>query len=880
MSSPEGFNASARKTAAQTAEIYLQQSDGSLKRLDEKLIPQDLPEEQQRLLRAALQSQQTLETPTILDGDELLPLSLRPDGMRLILQLPGDTDRAVTLAGIADRLSRGAVPPPEIPRHEDYELLLGTSLAIIADLTLDHVLQEMLDGATRVLEAERGSLMLFNDLGELVIRVARGMPADVIPKVRVKIGEGISGEVARTGEPILIRDIESDERFGRKSGKAFNTKSLLSVPLKYHDEIIGVFNINNKTDGRAFDDRDLRLLLALGHQAAIAISHARQFEELETKQQELSIAYDEINAMMEEQYALYDIIRTIGTSFDQPEETLSKMVDVAWKAVQSQTAILIRFVDNRYKFIFFAGLKSDDYSPGKLDEKNHLIARMMDQEESLILNGDFRDPVPSRDMFPQEMYARDDFLNDLNGLVEGGLRSVVLIPLRDKENKKSQGVLVFANRLDGEFFEEKQRNLLDIFAKQIASMIYQHELLKEFIAKKAMQKELDVAKSIQVKLLPKKLPQLSGVDIAAFNEPAKHVSGDYYDFLDHGGYYKKVGLVIADVAGKGIPAALIMSMTRAILRTQAGEGISPATILYNSNRFLNEDIESNRYVTMFYALLDTETYDLTYAKAGHNPPIWYHAADDSIEFLELDGFPLGMFEDSEYKDLSIRLSPGDKVIFYTDGITEAMNEADEEYTLERLCQFVRDHRDYDSRALTECLRQDVKVFMEGSTPKETPPPLHDDLTLVVLSTIGFETKKVTIPSTRGAVVEFTEAFIAELEETGIEIIDPIELTMVLDEVLINAAEHGNRFSDEKSVHIEYSICKWKVELTIRDEGAGFDFEDTMQEKEKFSLYYKRGRGIQIIKQMMDKLEYSNRGRTCRIVKYLSWPGKNQEVEHG
>jgi anti-sigma regulatory factor (Ser/Thr protein kinase) len=264
---------------------------------------------------------------------------------------------------------------------------------------------------------------------------------------------------------------------------------------------------------------------------------------------------------------------------------------------------------------------------------------------------------------------------------------------------------------------------------------------------------------------------------------------------------------------------------------------------------------------MFYAVLDTRTFDCTFAKAGHNPPIWYHAADKSVEYLEVEGFPLGMFEFSQYEDHHISMKPMDKLVFYTDGITEAMNPNQDEYSLARLCTFIQDFHEFDSRSLIERLMMDVDEFTEGA-------PQHDDLTMIILSISSFELTKVEIESNRGAVVTFTEKFIAEMEEKSIEGMDHFEVTMILDELLINAAEHGNKFDTEKKVHIEYAILPYKVELIITDEGNGFDFEATFKEKEKITLYHKRGRGIQIVKQLVDKLEYSNHGRTCRMVKYL------------
>ena len=749
------------------------------------------------------------------------------------------------------------------PKIHDYEFLLNTASSIISKLSLEQVLQEMLDGAIQILNSERGSLMLINENNseELLMKVAKGIPKDIIPTIKIKVGEGISGSVAKTGNPILIKDIENHDKFKKKSSSTYTTTSLLSVPLKFRDKIIGVFNINNKKDGLVYNEGDLKLLMGLANQATVAINNAKQFENLIKKQDELDAQIDAYSNLYEEQFALYEIIRVFRHSYDVPTEPRDKMVVMAMDTVTAKVGLLIMADEDKYKVAFAKGLKSEDFRPTTLEGEDHLIAKVIEKKYSLIINNFNEDISISPEEFQLKEVFCDDFLNELKFLIDDGLNNCVILPLYDYENNSKLGALIIANRGSGEDFTEHYRNLLDTICNQISAQVTQTQLLSQYIQKKSMEKELDVAKTIQEKLLPKVLPNIPNVDIHAYNKPAKHVSGDYYDFLEHSKDYKNIGLVIADVAGKGIPAALIMSMTRAILRTHVTEDSTPARILNRSNKFLNEDIESNRYVTMFYSIINTENYKLKFAKAGHNPPIWYKAKDKSLEYLEIEGFPLGMFDFSFYEDDEIQMEEGDKLIFYTDGITESMNDKNEEYTLERLGKFVQDFSEFDSKSLVERLMMDVDKFSQGCLQ-------HDDLTIIVLSISEFRYKETVINSTRDAIIEFTEKFIQEIEDNKIEGIDQFELTMILDELLINAAEHGNKFDTEKKVHIKYALKPYKIELIVTDEGKGFDWEKTFREKEKITLYHKRGRGIQIVKKLVEILEYSNKGKTCRMVKYL------------
>lgn len=753
---------------------------------------------------------------------------------------------------------------------ENFDFLLASASSIISSLSLESVLQNMVDGATRLLHAERGSLMLVTSAGELEIKVAKGLPPEVIARTRIKPGEGIAGEVLATGRPVLIRDIEHDARFARKSGTQYNTASLLSVPLLFHDRVVGVFNINNKRNGQAFDERDLRLLCALASLAAAAIENARQYEQLVAKGRELDDQIEATSNLYEEQHTLYECIRTFRHAYDRPEESRDRMVEMSIDTIGAKVGILVLIEDGKYRVAFARGFKREEFTPTKLDGEEHLLARLVSKKLSVILNGIDGVLVADPPVADADEVLTDPFFFELQNLIDGGLRNAILVPLHDldKEGRKLGAILV-ANRSDGGDFTEHNRNLLAILAGQIEAAVSHKRLLDQFITRKSFEKELDVAKSIQSKLLPKDPPAFDTINIDAHNQAAKTVSGDYYDFLNHGQDYSRLGIIIGDVAGKGIPAALIMAMTRAILRTQVSDTSSPALILERSNRFLNEDIESNRYVTMVYAVYDVATRDFTFAKAGHNPPIWYKAADRSIEFLETEGFPLGMFDFSNYADTTINLAPGDKVILYTDGITEAMNEHQEEYSIERLCRLVVDHADFDSKSLIERIMFDVEVFSgEQSEP-------HDDLTIIVLSVDPFRLETEVLDSSREAVVGFAERFVARCRDAGVlearegmDAVDEFELYMVLDELLINAAEHGNAFNPDKKVRVSWAVTPYKIEIVAEDEGRGFDWKAILREKEKISLYHKRGRGLQIMQKLFDKLEYNEKGNRCRLVKYL------------
>ncbi|HNY13131.1 MAG TPA: SpoIIE family protein phosphatase, partial [Candidatus Wallbacteria bacterium] len=440
------------------------------------------------------------------------------------------------------------------------------------------------------------------------------------------------------------------------------------------------------------------------------------------------------------------------------------------------------------------------------------------------------------------------------------VKSLLIVPLFD-ENSTSIGVILLVNKINVGNFTEPNRNLLQILGQQISSIIRDKNLLKEYLLKQTIEKEIDVARGIQQKLIPKTPPVLAGIDIYAVNRAAKTVSGDYYDFLNHDDEGKKIGFVIADVSGKGVPAALIMAMTRAILRTQVVDNYSPADILYKTNNFLITDMENNRYVTMFYGLLDIDTLEYTYVKAGHNPPLWMHGDTLEIDVLDAMGFFVGMFDSARYEEKKIKLATGDKLILFTDGVIEAMNEANEEYGQDRFVSVIKKYNDFDARSLVDKVLKDIELFV-GAAPQS------DDITLMVISVSKSEFTDIQIKSDTKSIVEMTNFFGEMIEQRAIANFERSEAMMIIDELLMNAVEHGNKKDEDKKVYISYILNDYKFEMVIRDEGEGFGIGKVMAGHEKLSLYDRRGRGLLIVKNLVDIIEYNKEGNEVRISKFF------------
>ena len=235
------------------------------------------------------------------------------------------------------------------------------------------------------------------------------------------------------------------------------------------------------------------------------------------------------------------------------------------------------------------------------------------------------------------------------------------------------------------------------------------------------ERELSEALRIQQKLLPASLPQVPGWNVAASWQPAAGVGGDCYDALVFG--EGRLAISIADVVGKGIPAALLMSNLQAAVRAFASDGVAPADLCQQVNRILCGNIAEGRFISFFYSVIDTSARRLTYANAGHYPAIVVRAGGD-VERLTEGGPVLGVFAEGTYDQGAIDFAAGDRVILFTDGITEARNAADEEFGEERLIAAAVEYRSQDAKCLERRLFQAVSAFTGGT--------YQDDATLIVM----------------------------------------------------------------------------------------------------------------------------------------------------
>lgn len=307
------------------------------------------------------------------------------------------------------------------------------------------------------------------------------------------------------------------------------------------------------------------------------------------------------------------------------------------------------------------------------------------------------------------------------------VRSVIAVPLTFRG--RFFGVLAVTNPVDDKPFSTTDFALVQSLAEQAALALHNAEFLHLQLEKKQLDLDLSIARGIQQMLLPRVMPQVNGLDLDARYTPAQQIGGDLYDLFPLSEH--RLGVAVADVSGKGISASLLMAICRTNLRQIATRYTSPGRVLTELNRVLKEDIESGLYVTMIYAVIDTAANTITFARAGHELPLFARREMVSgiylTEYVGSEGMPLGMVPDELFSAVIAERTepfvPGDVFVLYTDGVTEAPNEEQKEFSGNRLADAVRVLHNRSAREMNDGILENVNRFTGPSTQR-------DDLTLV------------------------------------------------------------------------------------------------------------------------------------------------------
>lgn len=274
-------------------------------------------------------------------------------------------------------------------------------------------------------------------------------------------------------------------------------------------------------------------------------------------------------------------------------------------------------------------------------------------------------------------------------------------------------------------YDEDDLSVLTLLASQVAIIIEKVQLHEQVVEKNRLQTQLEIARQVQLELLPEADPQFAGFDISAYVFPTEEVSGDYYDWVKM--FDDQIGIVVADAVGKGIPAAFLMSFLRASLRSNMQTGYAPHIAMSRVGNLLWDSVEDNQFITAIYGILDATNRTFVFSNAGHNPPLLIKP-NGEYRFVEYGDLPLGMFYDSRYHQHFIRFDDNQVMVLYTDGITESANASGEEYGNDRFAKRVLEGIDLPAKEMIDFIRKGVADFTDRKF-------LDDDGTLFIVKAV-------------------------------------------------------------------------------------------------------------------------------------------------
>lgn len=500
--------------------------------------------------------------------------------------------------------------------------------------------------------------------------------------------------------------------------------------------------------------------------------------------------------------------------------------------------------------------------PLKLDKPNRTMALNLDLGAN--------DPLLAYFLSAQGVIEIDRLEMDspaLRTLKEAGVK--ITAPLVSQG--ELIGLLNLGGRLSEQDYTTDDRHLLNTLATQAAPALRVAQLARqqqiEARERERLDQELRVARVIQQTLLPKSLPELFGWRVDALWQPARAVSGDFYDYIIFSD--GKLGLVIGDVTDKGVPAALVMATTRSILRAAAERYTSPGEILAYVNELLCQDIPQNMFVTCLYIILDPISGHLLFANAGHNLPV--HLTQDGVEELRATGMPLGLMPGMNYEEKEAHLSPGDGLMIYSDGLVEAHNVSGDMFGFPRLRELLAEQSQLGDRSGEASIQ-----LLKGKLAEFTGPTWEqeDDVTLVTLEYVASVEAHSSVQEESQQ--EETYATLAEFSlpsEPGNEILAKEEVARIVQglnfrgerlerlktavaEATMNAMEHGNQYRDDQPVNVQVQVSASTLMVRISDYGGGQPIpepETPDLEAKLAGLQSPRGWGLFLIKNMVDEM---------------------------
>ncbi len=560
----------------------------------------------------------------------------------------------------------------QIDRTSEVEpLLLEVADVVNTTLDLETTLRRVAELVRKVIDYEIFAILLLNEqLQELYLRFHVGYPPEVADRLRVKVGQGVTGRAAQTRQAVLVADAAKEDFYLEALP---NVHSELAIPLIVKNRLIGVIDLEAREKGY-FTEEHKRLLTLIGSRMAVGIENARLHTRI-TRQARTLLLLNEIARELSSILNLDELLKRIA-------ELLNRLID----------------------YQMFSILLVD-----QLGEKlQHRFSQRF--EERLHLKHDIpigRGVVGHAAQMKQAVLVPDVAKSSRYIAVNPETRSELAVPLIYQE--KVIGVLDLEHTKRGYFTEDHKRTLTTL-AAQLAIAIENARLYEEIARQeRRLERDLALARELQFRLLPSSSPKMQHLEVQAKFVPARAIGGDLYDFVPYS--LSRLGIAIGDVSGKGAPAAIYAALASGILRSHAPIEPGPAEMLSAVNLSLAERRIAAQYVSIIYAVWDDESRTLLVANSGLPRPIFCH--DGKIESIDVTGLPLGLFDEADYDEMTFKAKPGDMFVFYSDGILDARNRHGHSFGQERVEAIVAGCVDKSADCVVNEIFKAVTEFAAG-----------------------------------------------------------------------------------------------------------------------------------------------------------------------
>jgi sigma-B regulation protein RsbU (phosphoserine phosphatase) len=572
-------------------------------------------------------------------------------------------------------------------KHEKHvpvdPLLLEVSDVMSTSLDLDTTLRRVAEVVRKVIDYEIFAILLLNEkTQEMRIRFQVGYPPEFAERARIKVGVGVTGQAAQLRQAVLIDDVTQDPRY---ISAVPNVRSELAVPLTTKNRVIGVIDLEARDPGY-FNEEHKRLLTLIASRMAAGIENAQLYTRT-TKQARILLLLNEIARELTS-------ILNLDELFGRIAELLRRLIDF-----QMFSILLLDSSGEKLQHRFSLRFNENVHVKQEIPLGRGLVGQAAETGHAILV------PDVSKDSRYIESNPET--------------RSELVVPLIYKD--KVIGVLDLEHTRRGFFTDDHRRTVMTL-AAQVAIAIENARLYEEIARQeRRLERDLALARELQMRLLPQTLPKLAHLELAAKFSPARAIGGDLYDFIPYS--LSRLGIAIGDVSGKGAPAAIYAALVSGILRSHAPIEPGPAEMLSAVNLSLAERRIEAQFVSLIYAVWDDEHRTLLVANSGLPRPVYVH--DGKNDVIEATGLPLGLFDDAEYDEFRFKMKPGDMFVFFSDGILDARNRSGELFGRGRAEKIIAECAGRSADCVVDRL---FKAAAEHSAGVET----FDDQTVVAI----------------------------------------------------------------------------------------------------------------------------------------------------